>query len=484
MKLRLLTVVLLLAGTALAEPTFPTINSSAPLSLDSLISIGFANSPVLRQANLTTRLNSWGKLNAIGNFLPTVSASMSFSQSHYKSTTYQNSDGSVSTYPKPPVSYTDYEVQWGDTSETGALSNPRLVEVTRTIDSQPIPEGDSRSSSQSISLNESIFEGGRRFFLYRMAKVQENINNLNVEETKKNLAASIAQQAMLVLTQEKLLDLNKKLKDQKQDAYDLAKARFDVGAVTELDVLQAEIDLGSAKNAISSSERALQAQREALNQTLGIDLRSSFPLKEATEATPYEFSVDSLVSAAYGSRSDLRIAGLTVERSKYSLRSSQSQYLPTVSFGAQFSRSEQSGKNVGWTLSPRNINNHYSLNFQWNLFDGFSREYNLASQRVTRDQAIETERSLRLSMEKSVRDAYYNLTNVFNQLQITNRNRDLAERRLNLERERYRLGAASQLDLRDAQVVYAQAETDNLQKQLSYQSTLIALELAVGRSLR
>lgn len=449
------------------------------------MSIGFRNNPTLRQATLTTRLNSWGTLNAIGNFLPTVSASMSFSQSHYKSKTYQNSDGSVSTYPKSAYTYTDYVVAWDDTNHTtGALSGPRLVQVPVTVESQPVPEGDTRSSSQSISLNESIFEGGRRFFLYRMAKVQENINNLNVEDTKKNLAAQIAQQSVLVLTQEKLLDLNKKLKDQKQDAYDLAKARFDVGAVTELDVLQAEIDLGTAKNAISTSERALQSQREALNQTLGIDLRSTFPIAEAEAATPYEFSLDSLVTAAYESRSDLRMAGLTVERSKYSLKSSQSEYLPTVSFGAVFSRSEQSGKNVGWTVTPRNLNNSYSLNLHWNLFDGFTREYNLASQRVTRDQAIESERKLRLGLDKDVRDAYYTLANVYNQLQITSRNRDLAERRLNLERERYRLGAASQLDLRDAQVVYAQAETDNLQKTLSYQSSLIALELAVGRPLR
>jgi outer membrane protein TolC len=76
------------------------------------------------------------------------------------------------------------------------------------------------------------------------------------------------------------------------------------------------------------------------------------------------------------------------------------------------------------------------------------------------------------------------LNNVFNQLQITTRNRELAERQLNLERERYRLGATSALALRDAQVVYAQAETDHLQKMLEYQSSLIALELAVGRPVR
>jgi outer membrane protein TolC len=118
------------------------------------------------------------------------------------------------------------------------------------------------------------------------------------------------------------------------------------------------------------------------------------------------------------------------------------------------------------------------------LFDGFAREYNIQSQRVAYLRAQEGERSLRLATEKQVRDAYYNLERVYKESQITEQNRNLADRQLNLERERYRLGATSQLALRDAQVVYARAETDHLQKVLEYQSTLIALELAVGKPLR
>ena len=478
MKLRLLIAGLLLAGGALAESEFPLIRSSAPLSLDSLISLGFQYNPALRQAAGDTRLNSIGKLNAVGNFLPTVSVGMCFSQSHYRNPTFANPDGSVSSYPR---TFTDYSVVWGDTAEDGTLSNPRLTESSYTLD---VPEGDSRSSQMYLSLNESVFEGGRRYFLYRMAKVQESINNLNVEDAKRSLALQIAQQVVLVQTQQKLLDLNIKLRDQRQDANDLAKARFAVGSVTELDVLQAQIQLGSAQSAITSARRDLQAQKEALNQLLGIDIPSEFPLEEAAEVSPFVFDVDELVTEAYRNRTDLKMAGLSVARARHNLRVYQSEYLPTVSLSAQWSRSEQSGKKETWTLDPRNENTVYGLSVRWNLFDGFSREYNTASRRVERDKAIESERALRLQLEREVRDAYYNLEKVYNQLGVTSRNRELAQRQLDLERERYRLGATSQLGLRDAQVTYAQAETEHLQKTLEYQSSLIALDLAVGKSLR
>jgi outer membrane protein len=479
MILRILTALSLIACIALAETPFPLINSDQPLGLDTLVAIGFANNPSLKQTTLDTKLNTIGKMNAVGNFLPSVSLGMTFSQQHYRTKTYTRLDGSVGTYPTQQ--FTDYQIAW-DTSATGALTNPRLEQSI--VQGTPIPEGDSRNSSIYLSLSETLFEGGRRYFLYRLATTQANINSLNVVEAKKSLAGGIAQQVMLVNTQEKLLDLNKKLRDQQKDAYDLAKARYDVGAVTELDVLQAEILLNTAENNVTTAERDLQAQREALNQTLGIDLRSKFLIAEAGPVSPYTFDIDQLVTEAYGNRTDLQVAGLTVQRSQHNVNMNKSDYLPVISLGAQFSRSEQSGKQTDWTLSPRNRNNSYSLNLRWNLFDGFTREYNLQTQRVARDKTIEQERQLQLSVAKDVRDAYYNLEKVYDQLRITNRNRDLAERTLNLERERYRLGAASALDLRDAQVTYAKAETDNLQKILESQSSLIALELAVGKSLR
>jgi outer membrane protein len=475
---------MLLAGTAPAQPQFPIIRSETPLSLDSLVALGYQYNPALRQTTLDTRLNRIGQINAVGSFLPTVSVGANFSQTHYRNPTYTNPDGSIASYPTDPVIQTGYEIQWLDTLQDGSLANPRLVTVMDTLPGQGVPQGYNRSSNWSLSLSETIFEGGRRIGLYRLALTQEQINNLSVVDQKKVLAAQIAQQAVVVLTQEKLLDLDKKLRDQRKDAYDLAKARYEVGAVTELDVLQTQIELGTAENVITSAQRDLEAQREALNQLLGIDLSSEYPIESAAEATPFEFELDQLVSNAYANRTDLHLAELTVKRSKQNLSLNRSEYFPTATLTYQYSRSQQSGKNADWTLDPQNENSYYGLSLRWNLFDGFSREYNLATQRVARDKAIESERQLRLQLEREVRDAYYNLEKVYNQLQITARNRDLAERTLNLERERYRLGATSALSLRDAQVTYAQAETEHLQKSLEYQSSLIALELAVGTKLR
>jgi outer membrane protein len=456
-----------------AEPNNPRINSTVPLSLDSLQHIARKYNPDIRQTAMDLRINGIGKLSAVGAFLPTATVGLQFSENQYYYPTFINPDGSVSTYP---VTYSDTVLYWDPDSQKVLQ---RFESYTREAE-----EGKNRSSSMYLSLQETIFQGGQRLFQLRQALKEADLNEATHVNAQKTLDQAVAEAVTLVLIGEKLVTLNQKLLEQRRDALELAQARFDVGTVTQLDVLQAEIDVGTAENDSSSAARDLQAARENLNELLGINLKSSFPLEEVAAMGPLQFDLDELVTTAYENRTDLRMAELSTGMADDAVKIAYGTYLPTVSAGVTFSRSEQSGASQAWTLSPRSRNTSYSLSVHWPLFDGLTRERSVVAARIERDKAREQTRALRLSIEKEVRDAYYNLQKVFDQSLITERNRDLAERTLELERERYRLGATSQLNLRSAQLTYAQAETENLSKMLEYHSQLIALELAVGKKLR
>jgi outer membrane protein TolC len=60
----------------------------------------------------------------------------------------------------------------------------------------------------------------------------------------------------------------------------------------------------------------------------------------------------------------------------------------------------------------------------------------------------------------------------------------LAEDQLRLARERYRVGAATFLELRDAETVKARADREYLNAVYAFHTGLAQLEAAVGRSLR
>ncbi|MCC6475875.1 hypothetical protein IT157_02360, partial [bacterium] len=87
------------AGIAFGGTGMPLIQSSEPISLDSLVRLGLRHNPDVKNSEYLTKLNSIGNLAAVGRFLPSISLGLNFSQSEFENRTYVNPDGSVSSLP-------------------------------------------------------------------------------------------------------------------------------------------------------------------------------------------------------------------------------------------------------------------------------------------------------------------------------------------------------------------------------------------------
>ncbi len=86
-------------------------------------------------------------------------------------------------------------------------------------------------------------------------------------------------------------------------------------------------------------------------------------------------------------------------------------------------------------------------------------------------------------MEKEVRNAYDALVTGFRAVQLQRRNVDLARESVRLTTERYRIGAASFVELQQATSQATQAEQGLIDARYEFMKTLARLEAAVGRSI-
>lgn len=454
------------------SPKLTRIQSSVPMSLEQLLEAAQRHNPELQKARAGLSVNRMLKLDAVGAFLPSLSVGYQISHSDYYSPTFTNPDGTVSSYPITSTQATTYVDSLGYFRQGDS--------VTVEYD---IPEGDRRSSSFYVNLQMSLNLGGQEVFNLRNANKSATINELTLVSTELDVESSVRQQYYWVLAYQKLHELAKRVLEQTQDQLELAQALYDVGSVTELDVLQADIDVGNQENEVLSAEHNLQMAREELNRLLGIDLSSEYPVVDEFRVMAPEYDLNELVAQALQNRPDMRISDLTEDMYRNNVKMNMGGYLPTLSGSISHSRSEQSGGNVDFTLNPRNRSTQYSLGLSWALFNGFSREKAYQESRVAHRQAQLDQAALEQSVEQSVRQAYYTLIRIWDQSKVTEENRELAERQLGLEQERYRLGSASRLELRTAQVTYTQAETDHIYKTLEYLVNLALLEEAVGGTL-
>jgi hypothetical protein len=128
----------------------------------------------------------------------------------------------------------------------------------------------------------------------------------------------------------------------------------------------------------------------------------------------------------------------------------------------------------------------WSLYLQVSLpvFQGFSRERQLAEARVAADDARFTRRAEELRVQTAVTQAFDELETAAEVVRIEERNREVAGEQLALARERYRLGAAPFLELLEAESSMAAAERDYLDALYRFHGAIWALEAAVGERLR
>ncbi len=420
--------------------------SETPMSVDELVDIALDNAGDYQTALESRDFNYYAMRGAWGSFLPSLSASAQYSNAR--------SERESGVY------------------YLNGVSIPSSTLVAKSSDSYV-----------GLSASEQIFTGFQRWYGLKQAKLQLENGNLSVAQARNALIYNVKLQVYNVLSAQENLELAKEVVDLREETLRYARTRHETGEVIELDVMQAEIDLGNAKNDLLFADQNLENTREILNVAMGIDLSSRFPIDENLAPTLPALDPDVLIRYAERSNPEYKILANTVSIYKQDVKMQTSGYFPTVTLNGGYSRSESGEAYNKWILVPNDTYMNMSVNLSWNLFDRFQREIYRQQAVVNRRNAEWNERSRHLQIASDIRAKWRTLERLGDQIDVLERNRELARRQLELEQERYRLGASSQLNLRSSQVTFIQAETDYIQKVVTFQTTKAELENTLGVSL-
>jgi len=118
------------------------------------------------------------------------------------------------------------------------------------------------------------------------------------------------------------------------------------------------------------------------------------------------------------------------------------------------------------------------------IFDGFTRNLQVAQAQAAEDDLTESVRARKLQVEAEVAARFLGVRNSYLSIQVQEQSRQSAREQLRLAQDRYRLGAGSSLEVSDAQNTVTRAEGDYVNAVYEYHKAVAALELAVGRPLR
>lgn len=274
---------------------------------------------------------------------------------------------------------------------------------------------------------------------------------------------------------EELLMARRHAVDVAERTYNDAKARFEAGTNSRVDVMRAELSLVRARQAVTDAEDArLQAYRGLATM---IQLRTPFRVTPAGAAQPTSLAdtpLDRLTEEALRQRPDYAMLERTVEANRGQILSSRLRWLPTVSGFANFRAFNYSG------FSGQNYNFTAGAQLDWVLYDGGTR---YVQRRLQEAQLEETQARLRLlhdTVADEISNAQRTLGNRRNNFTTAQRSVTLAQETLNLVRAQYEAGTVTQLDLLQAQDSLVSAEVTLAQARFDLSLSELALSRTVG----
>lgn len=491
LALPLVAVLILLPATALAQ------RAPAELSLAEAVELARQHNPEYRSQLGDLSVADWNVRSAYAAFLPTATIG-----------------GGIS-------------YQGGGQARLGTL----------TTDDIGIGETPSYYYS-NYQANLQLGVDGPTFYRMGQEKARRSGVSARLEAAEQTLRANVTQQYLSALRSRDAVELARAELSRAEANLSLAEGRHAVESATLLEVRQAEVERGRAEVELLRQEAAYETERLRLLQLIGLELEDAVELTTAVQVFEPGWEADELTRLAVAGQPQLAMARAETDAARAGVGMARSAYWPRLSLSAgwtgytrragdsQFlldqaerqmldardqclSANEllsrlnppmppQDCSQFAFTPEIRNgileTNRQFPFNFQSEpvsvslgvsipIFQGLSRRRQVEAANVAEEAARLQLRGEELRVRADVIASLGNLTAAYQAVRLEERNRELANDQLRLAQERYRLGAASFMELLEAETMKARADRSHLLGVYAFQEALTALEAAVGQEL-
>lgn len=422
------------------------------LTLEEAIGIALTRSPGVRQARAQLRRDAAGEWEGWDRLLPSLTLSSGLNQSEVLQRTASD-----------PI--TGGIVQLPDS----------LIALRQTFGTQAV-----------LSANWTVFDGGRNLQALRRSRAEAQAAESAFDAARIRVAASVT---LAYLDALEAAALERALRAEVGRAAELertAVGRFEVGEVPELDALQARLQASDAELNLMDAESQAYLARLALFEHLGILPDDPIDLvePEATDLSRIPPAEELRRRASEGS-ADLAAQRARLEAAQRSHQGERWWYLPSVSVGMDWVRSEFGQTRDAITWSPRNEQTFYRLGFSWNPLQRPGGT--LADRRRTSGSLHLAQAELELQEAALVRGVESALDRLSRTRVLGERshvNLELARRQREQAEERYRLGVAPLVERLTAEALAAEAERQAIVARYAALRALAELEQASGVSFR
>jgi len=412
------------------------------LSLDDAVRLGLEHNLTIQIDRQTARQISGLRLNALDALIPSLTATAQTETQEINLAAMGFNASLVQGFLPP-----------------GSPRFPTIVKVDTT--------------SAQLNLNQQLFNLPA-FEIYKAAKEQTKVTDLNTLQDRGQLVQSVASQYLRVLADESSIRNGQSQLVTDRELERQARARKDAGTGTNLDLIRTQVDRQQREQELVQDQNTLEKDKIQLNRLMGVAAEQTLDL---TDPVPYHelvtLTLETAKQVAYQRRKDLLSLQAQLRSAELQRRAIAYERLPAAKIGGYYGvLGETRGLYHGVFVAQGGIN--FPI-FQEAQIRG---DRQIADAQLTRLRSQIA--STREDIEQQIRSSMFDVTTANDQVKASSSNVTLATEALSETQLRYRAGVDDTLPVIQAQTTLVNAQAQLVNALFQYNRAKLQLAQNTG----
>ena len=311
----------------------------------------------------------------------------------------------------------------------------------------------SHNTAASLALNWTLFDGLKMFATRDKAAEYIQLGSLGIKNQVVNSIATVINTYYNIVRQKQQLKAVEEQITLNEERVRLSQYKLDIGTGIKPDLLQSKVDLNAQKALQLEQLTLIEQLKEQLNQAMnvvsgtGFEVSDSIPLNTGIGLGEIQMDIEKNNPLLLIAKKNIDIAGFTLKERK-------AERLPVVSFNSAYNFSRTDNKKVINPFSPlfNQFNGlNYGLTANIPIFNRFNAKRLIQQAQLDinyRQLIFENQRSL---VNLDVINAFKTYELQKKALALEEENILLARENVDIVFQTYKLGAATLVQLREAQ---------------------------------
>ena len=329
-----------------------------------------------------------------------------------------------------------------------------------------------------FTVKQPLFTQGKVGTALRLAKVEAEGSLAEIDRAEQDVALNTVKAFYDAMWTERYRTIVAETQEQKKRHAEMAHSLFQNGVATQVDVLRSDVAVSNGAPDLVRAENAVKQARAVLNYYLGRPLDSATRLAGDFEQKDWDRTdVADLEAEALRRRPEIQRLRIAERSAATQIQLAHAESRARADFSSTYGISAREFRNLANPTFTRWTTN---VNFTLPVFDGFRRSGMMwqatANERAAKLEREKTEQQIRLAIQQ----AYDELKAAGETIAAARANVGQAEKVLSMTQDNYKYGAATTLDVVDAQTAVSVARSNLLRGVHDYSVARATLRWTLG----